>query len=242
MTRAPAGPTAAGFLLVTVLAGCWAGPAPRPDASAGPTGGSIPADPGAGTPATGPPAYRSDPPPGRPAALADDVPSGPAGWSAQLWFGGVLIGRDGTRLVVAYPAIEVSSDGDRVVAHAKLAMFRCLRRKAVTSPDFVGCTGRRVEYGDLTRPELQVTRTPVGAFTLAGSFPTYVYGGAVDRGPGLPLRWTGRTVPLRVRCVPGRPEPGRYGRFAGTASVAVGQATGSGVARLDLGYPNRGGR
>jgi hypothetical protein len=170
------------------------------------------------------------------------LPSGPAGWSARLWFGGVEVGRDSGRLAVAYPSIEVGSDGRRVVAHAKLAVFRCVRRKAVASPDFVGCTGRRVEYGDLALPQLEVTRTPAGGFTLAGSFPTYVYGGAVDRGPGLPLRWTRRVFPLRVSCVPGAPRPGRYGRFGGVASVVVGEATGTGRARLDLGYPNRSAR
>jgi len=189
------------------------------------------------------PAYHTGPPPaGRPARLAGVLPSGPAGWSAQLWFGGVLVGRAGGRLVVAYPSVEVGSDGRQVVAHAKLALFRCVRRKAVASPDFVGCTGRRVEYGDLALPRLQVTRTPAGAFTLVGSFPTYVYGGAVDRGPGLPVRWTGRIFPLRVRCVPGAPRPGPYRRFGGTASVVLGPGTGTGWARLDLGYPNRRGR
>jgi hypothetical protein len=62
----------------------------------------------------------------------------------------------------------------------------------------------------------------------------------VDRGPGLPLRWTGRTFPLRVDYAPGRPRSDRERGFTGTATVSIGGATSRGHARLDLGYPNRG--
>lgn len=243
--RPPVGLAATGLLLTALVAGCSAGPAPRsaPSTGAGETwpataaSTAAPPEPATTTP---PVPYRTGPPPaGPPAPLAAVTPTGPDGWSARFWFGGVLLGRERGKLLVAYPAIETSSDGAQVVAHAKIALFRCIRRKAPGNPDFLGCTDRRVEYGDLAAPELRVTRTGAGALTLTGEFTTYVYGTAVDRGPGPPPRWTGRTFPLWVSCTPGTPEPGPYGGFAGTASVSVGPATSRGRARLDLGYPNR---
>jgi hypothetical protein len=238
-------PLAAGVLLTAVLAGCSLTSAPDRAAEASRT--AAPATPGAasGAPATPRPAaatpstaYRTGAPrTGPPATLAGLSPTGPDGWSARFWFAGIPVGRDGGRLLVAYPSVEAWSDGDDVVAHAKLALFRCVRRAAPRSPNFLGCTGRRVEYGDLAAPELRVIRDATGALTLTGEFTTYSYGVGVDRGPGLPVRWTGRTFPLRVSSAPAGPRPGGTG--TSTASAAIGTATSRGRAGLDLGYPNR---
>lgn len=257
--RPPAGrlpaPLLAALLLAALL-GCEATPPPRstgtgPAAGATPTGALSSAGPaGTTAPAPGPvgstgpalPAYATVPAPAeRPARLAEARPGRPGGWVARLWFGGVPVDRDSGRPVVAYVAVELNSDGTRTVAHAKLALFRCVRRQAAGSPNFVGCTDRKVEYGDLAGPQLRVATTSTGAFTVSGSVPTYSYGGAVDRGVDLPVRWTGRSFPIRVTCAPD-PEPvcrpGRPGRSARSASVVLGRDA-AGRAGLDFGYLNR---
>jgi hypothetical protein len=240
-------------LLLAAVVGCQATPARRgavpadagtatgPAAPAPAVPGPVGTTPGATRPAL--PAYGTVAPPAEPpGGLADATASGPGGWIARLWFGGVPVARDGARPVVAYAAVELDSDGTRTVAHAKLALFRCIRRQAAGSPNFVGCTGRQVEYGDLAPSQLRVQTTTTGAFTVSGSFLTYAYAGAVDRGPGLPARWTGRTFPVRVSCAPD-PEPvcrpGRPGRSVASAGVVLGRDAVAGRAGLDFGYLNR---
>lgn len=249
-------------LLLSALIGCEAAPA-RGSATVGPDAGVGPATPGAATPSpattspatTSPalptaagtrpavPAYVTGAPPAeRPGRLADATAAGPGGWVARLWFGGVQVERDGGRPVVGYAAIELSSDGTRTIAHTKLTLFHCVRREAAGSPNFVGCAGREVEYGDLEPSQLRAGRTAAGGFTVTGSVPTYTYGGAVDRGPGLPVRWTGRTFPVRVSCAPD-PEPvcrpGRPGRSVANSAVVLGSDPVAGRAGLDFGYLNR---
>lgn len=249
-----AGPVLAGLVLSAALLGCEATPAARaapgrtgaetPTGTRAPTGTPAPTSTGpSGTGRAGSPvAYRTGPPPTEPpAGLAGTAPGGAGGWVARLWFGGVPIGRDGNRLVVAYTSVELDSDGTRTVAHAKLAVFRCTRREYAGSPNFDGCTGRQVEYADLAASQLTVRTTDTGAFTLTGAFPTYSYGG-VDRGAGLPARWTGRTFPLRLSCAPDPDSacrPGKPGRSSRSASVVLGPDTVAGRAGLDFGYLNR---
>jgi hypothetical protein len=218
---------------------------PGDPAGSGPAGVGGPAtDPASTSPAPDrtPPAYQSVAPPAeRPAALAGTAPGGPGGWVARLWFGGVQVDRDGTRPVVAYAAVELDSDGTRTVAHAKLALFHCERRQAAGSPNFLGCTGRQVEYGDLAAPQLRVGRSGAGGFTVTGSFPTYSYRG-VDRSVDLPVRWTGRAFPLQVTCAPDPDpvcRPGRAGRSLASAAVVLGPDALRGRAGLDFGYLNR---
>jgi hypothetical protein len=233
--------------VLLALAGCEAAPA-RP-AAAGRSQSSTPAPTATTAPpiATAPrpvaPSYATGAPPGGPPGLlADATLGGAGGWLARLWFGGVRIGVADGRPLVAYAAVELDSDGARTVVHAKLALFHCQRREAAGSPNFLGCTGRAVEYGDLEPAQLQVRRNSLGAFTVSGRFPTYRYGDGLDRGPDLPLRWTGRTFPLQVTCAPD-PEllcrPGRPGRSVASASVILGHDPLTGRAGLDFGYLNR---
>jgi hypothetical protein len=239
-------------LLLAALVGCDATPAGRhSDTVASPTdavtatpGPAVPSPAGSTAGSIRPaPAYDTIRPPTEPPGrLAGATLGGPGGWVARLWFGGVPVARVGDRPVVAYAAVELDSDGTRTAAHAKLALFHCLRRQAAGSPNFVGCTGRQVEYGDLTPSQLRVEMTGAGAFTVSGSFPTYAYRGAVDRGTGLSVRWTGRMFPLRVTCAPD-PEPvcrpGRPGRTAASAAVILGRNAVAGRSGLDFGYLNR---
>jgi hypothetical protein len=247
------GAALAGLLLCAALAGCDVAPGARPTAGATGTPAATgvglpgtdrpstgPAPSGTGRPAD-PVAYRTGPPPsGPPATLAGSAPGGAGGWVARLWFGGVQIGRDRNRLVVAYTSVDLNSDGTRMVAHAKLAVFRCVRREYAGSPNFDGCTGRRVEYADVATPQLTFRTTDADAFTVTGAFPTYSYDGA-DRGPGLPAQWTGRTFTVQVTCAPDPDpacHPGRPGRSSRSASVRLGPGT-AGRAGLDFGYLNR---
>jgi hypothetical protein len=239
-------------LLLAALVGCEATPAGRAntartstDTGTAARSPAVPSPAGSTAGSTRPavPAYDTvRPPTDRPARLAAATLGGPGGWVARLWFGGVPVARAGDRPVVAYAAVELDSDGTRTVAHAKLALFHCRRRQAAGSPNFIGCTGRQVEYGDLAPAQLRVQMTAAGAFTVSGSFPTYTYTGAVDRGTGLSVRWTGRVFPLRVTCAPD-PEPvclpGRPGRTAASASVILGRNAVAGRAGLDFGYLNR---
>jgi hypothetical protein len=150
---------------------------------------------------------------------------------ARLWFRGVPVDRDGSRLVVAYAVVEIDSEGSAVVARTRLAVFTCRHRRG---PNFDGCTGRRVEYGDLATPRLRVTRPAPARLIVSGRFPTYAYRGAVDRGRGLPVHWTGRAYPIVITCsydpVAGRPLP--------DARIVLGSGPGSWQATLDLGYPD----
>jgi hypothetical protein len=253
VSRRAAAPVAV-LAVLLALAGCDGTPS-RPDATVrgegvgSTTQAPTPATPTptpAATPAatpTVPRAYATGAPPAeQPGLLADATPGGAGGWLARLWFGGVRIGVDHGKPLVAYASVELNSDGTRTVAHAKLTLFHCQRREAAGSANFLGCTGRAVEYGDLDPDQLRVDRTSTGAFTVSGRFPTYTYGSALDRGPDLPLRWTGRTFPVRVTCAPD-PErlcrPGRPGRSVASASVVLGHDPVAGRAGLDFGYLNR---
>ena len=173
-------------------------------------------------------------PAGTPGALAGWVaPTTSVAYSAKVWFRGVLLEEQAGKLVVVYPALAVSSDGTQVVAHIKLPVFLCTRRAGPTSPNFVGCIQRRVEYGDLAKPGVTVQLTGAQELTVDGQFPTYVYGTGVDRGPQLPLRWTGRTFPVQLTVTPLLPLRHRHGGLVATGRVTIGEHT----AVADLAYP-----
>jgi hypothetical protein len=155
----------------------------------------------------------------------------------QLWYAGVVVGRDGAGLLVAYPAMQVSSTGGHTVAHLKVPLFRCAGRVAPGSPNFHGCVRRQVEYADLAAPAARITRRQGDRITIAGRFPTYTYGRSVDRDPRLPVRWTGRTYLVRVDAEPGRALGAAA--FAGLGTVTLGSGGTAVSARVDSGYPNR---
>jgi len=247
---------AAGLLAGALAVGCEPQPGPPAQpAGSGATGGAtgsgsapVPAPSGTGDrpPATGgAPPYTAEPPPaGSPGALATwAAPAGAVRYSAELWYAGVPVGRDGTGLLVAYPAMLFSSTGTRAVAHLKLPVFRCTARAGPASPNYRGCSRRRVEYADLAAPAVRASSGPGGRITILGQFPTYTYRAAVDRDPRRPARWTGRTYLVRVDAEPGPALPDRPGAFRGAAlqglgTVTLGSGTAAATAAVDRGYPN----
>jgi hypothetical protein len=241
-----AGSLVTGLLIgsaVASLTGC-VGDAERPVLpSAG--SGSTAAAPRTGTPAAGTGVGGGGTRPPRTAAWVPvtvpatapvplpDPPAGAAGWVARFWFRGVPVDRDGDRLVVAYAVVDLHAAGSAVVGHVRLAVFRCLRRNGA---NFSGCTDRRAEYGDLGAPGLAVHRVGADGLVLTGRFPTYRYAGAVDRGPGLPAGWTGRSWPIRITC---SYDPDSDRPLTAGARIDVGEDGLGGAATLDRGYPNR---
>ena len=178
--------------------------------------------------------YRIGPTPAvPPGALAGWVATSKAAYSAQIWYRGVLLEHQSGRLVVVYPALILSSDGTRVVAHVKLPVFSCARRAGPTSPNFVDCHQRRVEYGDLAKPTVSISVLGDQELTVAGQFPTYTYGVGVDRGPALSMQWTGHTFPVRLTVMPAQPLRHRRGGLVATGQVQIGEHT----AVADLAYP-----
>ncbi len=238
-----AGSLVTGLLIgsaVGSLTGCVAGggdPAPESVGSritAPQTTGPAPVPSAGGVAGAPEPAGRAWQPVAVPATAPTPLPDPPAGATglvARLWFRGVPVDHDGGRLVVAYAVVDLHATGQSVVGHLRLAVFSCRRRGG---PNFSGCTGRRVEYGDLGPPGLALHRPGPADVELSGGFATYAYRGAVDRGPGLPARWTGRSWPLRVTCaydpVSGRPRP--------EARIVLGAGPQAEQATLDRGYPN----
>jgi hypothetical protein len=156
----------------------------------------------------------------------------------QVWFSGLRIDGAGRGLVVVYPSVAASSDGQRLVLHAKVATFRCAARVADGSPNYAGCQRRSVEYGDLTGPAVQVRR-PAGHLVLAGRFPTYTYRRGVDRDRRVRPRWTGRTYQIRLDVRPDQPAPGPPGTATVAGVVTLGSGRTAVSAAVDAGYPNR---
>jgi hypothetical protein len=236
----------AGLVAGVLLVGCQAHAAPPRQSVGAGIGSSAPATgPGGGSarppdPAGQPPYVRQRPPAGTPGTLASwAAPGRTTRYSVQLWYAGVPVGRDGAGLLVAYPAMVVSSTGSRTVAHLKVPVFRCAGRVAQGSPNFHGCVRRQVEYADLAAPAARINRPAGDRITIVGRFPTYTYGAAVDRDPRLPMRWTGRTYLVRVDTEPGRALGGAVGVFTGLGTVTLGSGVTAVSAQVDAGYPNR---
>jgi hypothetical protein len=175
-------------------------------------------------------------PTGTPGTAAAAMPAATGtGYRLRLWFKGAPAGWSGNRLLVVYPAIDLSSDGTTTIAHAKFPLFWCAGRAGANSPNYRGCAGRRVEYADLGTPALTVSTGTDGARILTGSFVTYRYGTGVDRDPARKRTWTGRTWPVRLVV---DPPSGRSGVLAGRATMTLGDTVTSTSAVPDGGYPN----
>jgi hypothetical protein len=255
-----------GLVGLAVVAGCSARPEAAGHRLTSVTASALPGavEPGQLDGPAGPPPYQLAPPPaGPPGRLATwSAPAGRTRLRLQAWFSGVPAGRAGGRLVVAYPSVQASSDGRRIVAHAKVAVFECGGPVAAGGPNYAGCHRRAVEYGDLAAPAVHVVRRPDGHVVLVGRFPTYTYRGGVDRNPRIRPRWTGRTYLIRVDAWPADPtdptdptdpassasptgpadppgSAGSAGAAIATGTVTLGSGPDAATSTVDAGYPNR---
>jgi hypothetical protein len=125
---------------------------------------------------------------------ADHGPASSDGLTARLSFGGVVLERHAVGVTAGYPGLEVSSDGERSVAHLELPTFHCLTGEAPEDPVAAGCRRSGTEYADLDSPALSLTGS-AERLRLSGDFPTYLRltGGGVER--------TGRVYPIEVSAV-----------------------------------------
>jgi hypothetical protein len=163
----------------------------------------------------------SAPSPGDPGAgelAGTDVRPGRDGGAARLEFGGLVLEQRAVGVTVTYPALEVSWDGRRSVAHLVLPTFNCLSASAPEDPGAAGCVAAGTEHADLPSPALAVTGTD-GRVRLSGRFPTYV------RPNGSPPAWTGRVYEIEVRAAPVHGEPAEgWVRAEGELRLGSGRA------------------
>ncbi|WP_369130421.1 hypothetical protein, partial [Modestobacter roseus] len=180
---ARAGTAAAVVLLLgaAVLAGTGRTPAPANAARSVPL--AFP-DSGPDTAAGSPPDLAA-----AGARAFDSVLPGEDGLTARATFTGLLLEERAVGLTVTTPALSVSTDGDRALAHLRLPVWNCLTADPPADPAAAGCARGRTEYADLSDPDLQVRRDG-DRVELTGSFPTYT------RPNGGPPAYTGRAYRL----------------------------------------------
>lgn len=208
----------------------------RAGARQAPDGGGpedVRAGAGVGTTAT-PPARTLVPAPptaaGPPAAgdLADDtVALGRRGAGASLLFSGIVLEPRAVGLTVSYPSVNLTTDGERSVAHVALPTWNCLTTAPPVDPVAAGCLPTPTEYADLSAPDLTVTGED-GTLRLTGLFPTYT------RPNGSAPAYTGRSYRLTVDVEPaGRVRDGRVGA-SGRLLLGDGVATTTGGPLVDV--------
>jgi hypothetical protein len=95
------------------------------------------------------------------------------GVAARLTFRGVVLERHAVGITATYPGLEVSSDGERALAHLELPTFHCLTDQAPEDPVAAGCRRSVTEYADLDSPGLTLTGSG-DRLRLAGDFATYL--------------------------------------------------------------------
>ncbi|GAB3357628.1 hypothetical protein [Modestobacter lapidis] len=133
-------------------------------------------------------------------ALADrSVAPGDDGLTARASFGTVLLERRAVGVTVTRPDFDVSSDGERSLAHVRLPTFNCLVREPPADPESAGCARGATEYADLSSPGLRMTRAG-DRLELAGRIATYT------RPPAGPAAYTGRSYPIRATLTAEGPE------------------------------------
>ncbi|MEI4272108.1 hypothetical protein TEK04_10275 [Klenkia sp. LSe6-5] len=146
-----------------------------------------------------------------------DVPPGEDGFRADLAFPGIVLEPRAVGVTVAYPALRVSGDGDRAVAHLELPVWNCLAADPPADPVAAQCSRSLVEYADLGSPDLAVAARGDGV-DLQGTFATYT------RPNGSAPSYTGRGYPVTVQLTP------TAGGVAATLQLGDGEvaATGGG--------------
>jgi len=124
------------------------------------------------------------------AALAfRSVPLGRDGVAASVAFTGVVLEQRAVGLTVTYPAVSLSTDGRRALAHVRLPTYNCLTAEPPPDPAVAGCAPSLTEYADLASPQLQISRDG-DRVDLVGLFPTYT------RSNGSAPAYTGRAYQL----------------------------------------------
>jgi hypothetical protein len=115
--------------------------------------------------------------------------------AARLTFGGLVLEPHAVGVTATYPAVEVSTEGDRARARVEFPTFNCLSAAAPADPVAAGCTPSVPEYAELRSPDLVVTSEGNG-FRVTGRFPTEV------RPNGSAPVPTGRVYELRITVTP----------------------------------------
>jgi hypothetical protein len=128
------------------------------------------------------------------ALAGESVPLGSDGVAARLTFGGVVLERHAVGVTATYPELEITSDGERSLAHLELPTFHCLTDQAPEEPAAAGCRRSVTEYADLDSPGLDLTASG-DRLMFSGDFPTYL------RPTGGPPEWTGRVYRIEVSAV-----------------------------------------
>ena len=166
-----------------------------------------------------------DVPAGALAALS--VPLGEEGMTARATFATILLEERAVGVTVTRPALSVSTDGERALAHLRLPTFNCLTRLPPADPDTAGCARAATEFADLTAPGLRMSRDG-DRLELTGRFPTYT------RPPGRAPAYTGRSYRLTASLAADGPI--RDGRAPATGVLQLGgaSATTTGVPGLDV--------
>jgi hypothetical protein len=159
-------------------------------------------------------------------ALAEEsVPPGSDGVAADLTFRGMVLERHAVGVTATYPTLQVTSDGERSVAHLVLPTFHCLTGEAPEDPVTAGCRRAGTEYADLDSPALSLTGSGE-RLGLSGAFATYL------RTSGGTPRWTGRVYEVEVSVL------SAAGTVEGTLDLSgerAGTAPGRGVNELRRG-------
>jgi hypothetical protein len=140
-------------------------------------------------------ATRADGRHGQRAGSATTPRGAPDGVTARLTFGGLVLEPRAVGVTATYPAVEVSTGGDRARARVEFPTFNCLSAAAPVDPVAAGCTPSVTQYAELRSPDLVVISDGNG-FRVAGRFPTEV------RPNGSAPVPTGRVYELRITVTP----------------------------------------
>lgn len=130
-----------------------------------------------------------------PPLRASAAPATATGAAARLTFGGVVLEPRAVGVTATYPVVDLSTSGDRTVAHVEFPTFNCLTADAPADPVAAGCYPAGTEYAELGSPELAVRRDGDGIL-VSGRFPTEL------RPNGSAPTATGRGYALRITITP----------------------------------------
>lgn len=216
--------TAATVLVIGALvtAGVLGTRHPSPTAPRGAAATPSPAAPSSAPPSA-PPAALPDQPlqpsPGDPGAgvlAGTDLPVGAGDVGAHLAASGLVLAQVPAGVTAGFPAVALTTDGDRAVLHLDLPTANCLTPTAPARPDDAGCQPVAREFGDLASPALRMT-SDGDRLVFTGRVPTYL------RPDGAPPVWTGRTLDVTVTV--DLPDPTGDGPLPAGGSVTIGDVT-----------------
>lgn len=234
--------TLAPLVAALVLAGCTS-PADRPDFDAASV--SRPASTSAATvtstagPATAEPSGTAAVPPGGPSEFDVDGPLpegtpaarageqlalGPEGFSAEVTFAGVVLGRSNAGIDEVFVEASVRSDGTDALLALTMTFAICPGTVPVPRPDGDRCVRTRTEYGELGVPALVARVDGTRTVVATGDVDTYEYPGGGAR-EGTPT-WTRHRYPIRITVSPRFEVDGGDGStYVAVGTVQVGPYT-----------------